>query len=97
MKFVMIIVSSIVISFLIVILSFKTNHYFYPDSGDQEYERSILGLVIEPISERNYQECVQYELGPKAVGHTKVLLSTCYLVFGCTAYENRANVFKCAA
>ena len=96
MKVVAIIALSLLITALIVMGSFRTDWIFYPVTGIQEYKRSVLGLVIGPISERNIEECVRYELGPKSEGQSKVLISRCYLIFGCTVSESPNEVFRCA-
>ena len=95
MRILAIVFVSLVLTILIVVGSFKTDWVFYPGSGVQDYERSVLGLVIAPISERNVQECDNYQLGPKSLGKRKVIISSCYLVFGCGVSEPPDEVFTC--
>ncbi|MDH3692815.1 MAG: hypothetical protein OEU36_25595 [Gammaproteobacteria bacterium] len=96
MKILAIVILAIVLTLVITVGSLRTDWVFYPETGMQEYERSFLGLVIEPMSERNYKECKNIKLGEKAVGKSKVLISSCYLVFGCVVSENPSDVFECA-
>ena len=65
--------------------TFRTDHILQAD-GSQSYERSILGLMIEPWSELDYFECPTH-LAYARTRSTPILLSSCFLLFGCTRYE----------
>lgn len=65
--------------------TFRTDHILNRD-GSQSYERSILGIMIDPWTERGELECpahIDYARAKSA----PLLLSSCFLVFGCTRYE----------
>ena len=96
MKFLVILILTVMLTLAIIFGSLRTDWIFYPGTGMQDYERLVLGLVIEPISERNYKECSKFKLGTMAVGQEEVLISSCYLVFGCVVSKNPRDVFECA-
>ena len=96
MKILLIIVLSLFITLVICIGSLRTDRVFYPNTGIQDYDRSVLGLVIEPLSDKNLRECSKYNLGKLASGRSKVLISSCYLVFGCVVSQKPSDVFQCA-
>lgn len=65
--------------------TFRTDHILRAD-GSQSYERSILGVIIEPWSEEGYLECPTH-LDYARTSSTPILLSSCFTLFGCTRYE----------
>lgn len=87
------------IAFIILSVSFtfKTTWMVNLDNGAQSYQRSILGLEIESLSEYNYVECIKQWNNPfpNLSGHT--VINTCYLLFGCWDGEvlNRENFKTC--
>ena len=77
-----------VIVVLLSLATFRTDHMIDNECGIQEYERSILGITIELLSERNYKE---FENGAECdASSVKLsLISRCYL-FGYTI-QNESN------
>ena len=47
-------------SMLIALAGFRTHHHQCSICGVQEYERSFFGFVVEPLSEREYDEWANY-------------------------------------
>lgn len=75
-----------VVLLAVAMLSTVRTDHFLSDDGSQSYERSILGIVIEHWTERGEFEC-QAHLDYARAKSAPLLLSSCFLVFGCTRYE----------
>ena len=60
-KKIVIVISGLAVLVVVAIASFKVEHKYHTGTGFQAYERSILGVVIEPISERDYLECNEWK------------------------------------
>ena len=46
---------------LLVLVGFRTRHHQCSICGVQEYERTLFGFVVEPLSEREYDEWGNYD------------------------------------
>jgi len=66
---------------LLAVIGFRTDHYIDLQSGLQDYERSILGITIEALSERNYQECQSWN-NTRAPERGRVKIASCELLWG---------------
>ena len=77
---------SSVISVIVIAGTFRVDHLLNAD-GSQDTERSVLGVPIEALSERDYPECPAHAAYAKG-RDTPLLLSRCYpQFFACIRYE----------
>ncbi|MEM8560921.1 MAG: hypothetical protein AAGF57_01735 [Pseudomonadota bacterium] len=74
-------------------LTVEVEHRLELESGSQSYERSIFGMVIESMSERNIRDCLNWT-NPRPGQSGIVVLSRC-TVLGCDEFESTEVMLRC--
>ncbi|MEM6580030.1 MAG: hypothetical protein AAF699_02085 [Pseudomonadota bacterium] len=74
-------------------LTVEVEHRLDLESGSQSYERSIFGMVVESMSERNIRECLNWS-NPRPEQSGVVVLSRC-TVMGCDELESTEVMLRC--
>ena len=72
------------------IASAKVSRFIDTESGAQNYERSVFGIVIQSFSEREFVECAVWE-NPDPAVNGRVLVSECSLITGCQIHNEKLH------